>query len=333
MKHVTVYRILPAFLLAAVFIGVDRHEALALDFRFPLLRSASIPDNAKAEMLEEERISEVLDQDVNYRQLFDSISNPDVQLDRYVQPGEELRFQARWRGLPAGNVRLAAKRLGVIKGRPVLVFELNAESNDFLNAFYPVNTNANSYADVNTGRSYLIRRRISERNRNYKDRLEFKYDFRLPNGLPDPICQYSLVGDSGQEEAAQPVPIPGNMQDMVSAIYYIRGLDLKKPGDSCRILIGGRKQPGIMTLQVVGEERIKVPNFGAFDCLVVEPNGDGTNISSNLIAARGSERFWLEKHTRIPIAFSAELPAPLGTIVATLVSAKNSPVARYAVTP
>ncbi len=306
-------------------------SSAALDFRFPLLRSAALPDNADAEIKEEERISEVLDQDASYRQLLQSTTNPDIPLNRYVQAGEELKYQAKWRGLPAGSVRLAAKRMGVIKGRPVFVFELTAESNDFLNAFYPVNTSANSYVDAANGRSYLIRRRISERNRGYKDRLEFKYDFRLPNGLPDPVCKYSMVGESGQEVAAQPIPIPGNMQDMVSIIYYIRGMQqLRETGDSCEILLGGRKQPGIMTVKVTGEEAITIPNIGTFDCIRVEPCGDGTNISGNLIASRGSECVWLEKNTRVPVMFQAELPAPLGTIVATLVKAEKCPIVRYA---
>lgn len=330
------YTIGKRFLFAAIFFVVlvttlNRNVASALDFHIPFIRSTNLPDNADAEMNEEERISEVLDQDVNYRKLFDSISNPDIPLNRYVRLGEELRYQAKWRGLPAGTVRLAAKRLGVIKGRSVFVFELNAESNDFLNAFYPVNTNANSYVDAANGRSYLLRRRISERNRNYKDRLEFKYDFRLPNGLPDPILKYSMVGESGQEVANQPVPIPGNMQDMVSVIYYVRGMNLRKVGDSATFLVGGRTQPGIMTVSVVAEDRVQIPNFGTFDCLVVEPQGDGTNISGNLIASRGAEKVWLEKHTRIPVQFSADLPPPLGSIIATLVQADNCPVLNYAI--
>lgn len=316
-----------AFLIAVA--GIN--EAAALDFRLPFLRSKNLPDNAAAEMNEEERISEVLDQDVNYRSLFDSISNPDIPLNRYVIPGEELKYQAKWRGLPAGQVRFAAKRLGVIKGRAVFVFELNAESNDFLNAFYPVNTSANSYVDAVNGRSYLLRRRIAERNRSYKDRLEFKYDFRLPNGLPDPVLKYSEMEEDGREISSQPVPIPGNMQDMVSIFYYIRGFDLRQVGDSASFLIGGRKQPSIVSVQVVAEDRIQVPGLGAFDCFVIEPQSDGTNISGNLIASRGSERIWLEKNTRIPIQFAAELPSPLGPIVATLVQAENSPLARFAI--
>lgn len=315
----------------AVAVVLAGCQAYALDFSLPNpFRIADLPDSASDEIQEEEWISEVLAKDANYRDLFQTVTNPDIPLRRYVQPGEELRYQAKWRGLPAGTIRLAAKRLGVVKGRQVFVFELNAESNDFMNAFYPVNTSANSYVDAATGRSYLIRRRVAERNRNYKDRLEFKYDFRMPNGLPDPVCRYSIVSDHGQEVASAPCPIPGNMQDMVSVIYYLRGLDLGKPGDSCRLLIGGRMKPAIMTLNVVGEEIVAIPKLGRFECLVIDPQGDGTNLSSNLVAARGSERFWIEKTSRIPLMFCADLPKPLGTVVATLVAAENSVLPRYA---
>lgn len=320
--------VLAAIALVCVFAAMP--AANSLDFSWLANRFRNLPDNAKAEIREEDQISEVLNQDANYRQLFQSVHNPDIPLGRFVRPGEDLRYQAKWRGLPAGSIRLAAKRMGAVRGRPVFVFEVSAESNDFMNAFYPVNTSANSYVDAANGRSYLIRRRVSERNRSYKDRLEFKYDYRLPNGLPDPVASYSVMLDDGEETGSRPLPIPGNMQDMVSIIYYMRGLRLEKTGDSCTVLIGGRANPGLVTLRVVGEEVVST-GLGKFDCLVVEPSGDGTTISASLIASRGAERLWLEKHSRIPVKFSAELPKPLGEVVATLNAAENSEVARYAI--
>ncbi len=302
--------------------------AQSLDF--PRLSNIlGLSEKASDEMREEERVSEVLNQDADYRSLLQSVRNPDIPLQRYVRTGEELRYQANWRGFPAGSIRLTAKRLVTLQNRPVFVFELNVESNDFLSAFYPVSTSINSYVDAQNGRSYLIRRRVAERNRQYKDRLEFKYDFRLPNGLPDPISKYSMVGDNGKEVASHPFPIPGNMQDMVSVIYYIRGVNLHKVGDSCSLLVGGRKKPVITNIIVTGEERITVPNLGSFDCLVVEPHTDGTNLSGNLVATRGGEKVWLERNSRIPVQVSAELP--MGSVFATLVQAENSELMRFVI--
>ncbi len=301
----------------------------AYSLEFPDL--AALPENAIDEMTAEDRISEVLNQDVSYRSLFQSVRNPDISLHQFVRPGEELKFQAKWRGLPAGNIRLTAKRLTMLKNRPVFVFELSVESNDFLSAFYPISTNINSYVDADTGRSYLIRRRVSERNRSYKDRLEFKYDFRLPNGLPDPVSKYSMVAETGQEIANLPFPIPGNMQDMVSVIYYVRGMDLKKVGDECHLLLGGRKKPVLSSVSVIGEEVLTIPSIGTFDCLIVEPHTDGTNLSGNLVATRGGEKIWLEKNSLIPVQVSAELPKPLGTVVATVVQADGCVLKQYSV--
>lgn len=303
----------------------------SLEIPFPRLGNfLGLSEKASDEIREEERVSEVLNQDASYKSLFNSVCNPDVNLQAYVKTGETLKYQANWRGLPAGSIRCSAKRQVMLKNRPVFVFEVNVESNDFLSAFYPVKTSINSYVDANNGRSYLIRRRVSERNREYKDRLEFKYDFRRDNGIPDPVSKYSKVGDNGKEEATLPFPIPGNMQDMVSIIYYIRGVDLNGVGDSCNLLLGGRKKPVITTVHVIDEEEIRIPNIGVFDCLVVEPRTDGTNLSGNLLATRGGEKVWLEKNTRIPVMCSAELPKPLGTVVATLIQADNSELLRFA---
>lgn len=319
-------------LLAMAILIAFFPTAPALDFpRFSRLSNwLNLSENAADEVKEEDRISEVLNQDSSYRSLFDSFSNPDIPLHTLVRPGEELRYQAKWRGLPAGSIRLSAKRVAMLKNRPVFVFELSVESNDFLSAFYPVQTNINSYVDADNGRSYLVRRRVSERNREYKDRLEFKYDFRMDNGLPDPVSKYSVVDESGKEQSNRPFPIPGNMQDVVSIIYYIRGMELNRVGDCCSLLLGGRKKPVLTEIRVVGEEEVAVPGIGVFDCLVVEPRTDGTHISGNMIATRGGERVWLEKNSLIPVMVSAELPKPLGTVTAILTQADNCTLARHA---
>ncbi|MCC8179740.1 MAG: DUF3108 domain-containing protein, partial [Planctomycetes bacterium] len=129
---------------------------------------------------------------------------------------------------------------------------------------------------------------------------------------------------------SMPFPIPGNMQDMVSIIYYIRGINLRNVGDSCDLMIGGRNRPVITKLTVIGEEEVSLPSLGRFDCLVVEPSCHGANLSGNLVASRGAERVWLEKHTRIPIQVAAELPKPLGMVVASLVQADNCELLRFA---
>lgn len=320
--------ILRLALIAAIAFPAIAGAAAALEF--PRLGNLlGLSEKASDEIREEERVSEVLNQDARYTELFNAVHNPDVMLRKYVKTGETLRYQANWRGLPAGSVRFAAKRQVMLKNRPVFVFEVNVESNDFLNAFYPVRTSINSYVDADTGRSYLIRRRVSERNREYKDRLEFKYDFRRENGIPDPVSKYSRVDESGKEESTLPFPIPGNMQDMVSVIYCLRGMDLDRVGDSCTLLLGGRKKPVLTTVNVVGEEEVRIPGIGTFDCLVVEPHTDGTNLSGNLLATRGGEKVWLEKNTRIPVMCSAELPKPMGTVIATLVQAEHSDLLRF----
>ncbi len=327
IQAITVLRILTPC-LAWVCIA---STALSLDFSFPRLANLlNISEKADDEIREEDRVSEVLNRDAAYTSLFRSVNNPDIAIRDFVQPGEVLRYQAMWRGLPAGTVRAAAKRVAKLKDRPVFVFEMNVESNDFLSAFYPVKTSINSYVDAENGRSYLIRRRVSERSREYKDRLEFKYDSRKDSGIPDPVSKYSLTGEDGREEARRPSPIPGNMQDTLSILYYVRGLDLCETGDSQTVLLGGRNKPVLTTVSVTGEETVTLPGLGAFDCLVVKPDTGGANISGNFLATRGGETIWLEKNTRIPLMVSADLPKPVGAVTATLIEAENTRLAEFA---
>ena len=289
-----------AVVIASAIAG-ERAFALEWPRLFRHFNLFNLSEKASDEIQEEEKISEALDQIADYRSLHQSVQNPDIPLRAYVRPGEALSYQAKWRGLPAGSVRLSAKRLAILKNRPVFVFELTVESNDFLDAFYPINNRINSYVDASNGRSYLLRRNISERNRRYKDRLEFKYDGRLPNGLPNPVSLYSMVDDQGRETAGSPFPIPGNVQDVISSIFCLRGMGLKEPGDVRHLLIGSRQKPVAARIEVVGEERLDFPGLGKFDCLVVEPSAEGANLSGQPLATRGGERAWLEKHCLVPL--------------------------------
>ncbi|MDR2392183.1 MAG: DUF3108 domain-containing protein [Planctomycetota bacterium] len=320
-----------AVLAVAVSFGAAGNRGFALEWPrlFRHFNLLGLSEKTSDEIQEEEKISEALDQIADYRSLRQSMENPDIPLRRYVRPGETLSYQAKWRGLPAGSVRLSAKRLAILKNRPVFVFELTVESNDFLDAFYPINNRINSYVDASNGRSYLLRRNIAERNRRYKDRLEFKYDGRFPNGLPNPVSRYSMVDDQGRETANNPFPISGNMQDVVSSIFCLRGMGLRKEGDVCLLLIGSRQKPVAARIEVVGEERLDLPGLGKFDCLVVEPSAEGANLSGQPLATRGGEKAWLEKHCFVPLQVSAILPSPVGEVVATLVAAENSVLGRY----
>lgn len=301
--------------IAFILLAMALICASAFGLEFPEL--ADLPETATDEMRAEDGISEVLGHSAAAAALLPV--NKDIPLQSVVAPGEVLRYSAKWKGLPVAEARLSAKRVVELRGKPVFVFELTIETNDFFSTIYPTQTSIHSYADASSGRSCLIRRRVAERNRAYRDRLEFKYDNRLANGVPDPVSVYSYVDQQGAEHVNPPASITANMQDMVSAIYYLRGADLGSTGSNTSIVLGGRKRPSIATLHIVGTEVLEVPALGGpTECIVVEPRTDGSNISGNLVATRGGEKVWLTRKGHIPVRIEAQLPSPIGSVVATL---------------
>ncbi|MEM7111763.1 MAG: DUF3108 domain-containing protein, partial [Chloroflexota bacterium] len=58
-------------------------------------------------------------------------------------------------------------------------------------------------------------------------------------------------------------------QDVLSALYYVRTLDLE-PGTSTTFRVHADEKNVDMELKVHGRERVKT-DAGTFDCLVVEP--------------------------------------------------------------
>lgn len=276
-----------------------------------------------------EKFSEVKPAAKNIREKYVDIRNAPVNLASTAQVGEKLTYLVRWKGIPAGTITLRVKRTKRIGDRKAMTLEMRVESNDFLSVIYPVQSTITSLADIETGQSYLFRRNLSEgRSRRVNDRLQFDYDYSTTDGTQEPVAIYSKVKD-GETQTKSPQPIPGPLQDSLSVVYYMRHLDFEDEGDAHQVLIGSRKRVDVVSITARKFEQRKIDNFGTFDCVVVEPEGDEEADRTNIVSTEGKAMIWMEKHTGVPLHLQVKVPFGLAT--ATLIEAEKADLDKHKV--
>jgi hypothetical protein len=114
------------------------------------------------------------------------------------------------------------------------------------------------------------------------------------------------------------VPVPPRVQDVLSALYFVRTLPLEV-GQSIAIAnhIDGKNYP--LVVKVHGRERVKV-DAGEFDCLVVEPILRGPGVFTQ----KGRLTVWLtDDDVRMPVLMKSKVV--IGHVAAILKSYEVAP--------
>lgn len=254
--------------------------------------------------------------------------NPPIDLRRVVHPGEKLIYIAKWSGFPGGYITTRVwPRMRTFDGRPVFMFEMTMETNDFLSVFYPVRTHIRSLADAELGWSYLFRRRVHEGEYTGNDRVLFEYNHLDEIGKLQPLARPALIRGDRVEEL-EPRSIPGHLCDPLALGWYLRAIPLEERGDMAAALIGDRFTTGVVSFSVTGRERIGIPGIGSFDCVVIRPQATTYDGKESLIKVDGVARFWLERHTRILLRAEADIP--VGRVGVTLMAHEHTELAKYA---
>ncbi|MBN1256575.1 MAG: DUF3108 domain-containing protein [Planctomycetes bacterium] len=238
---------------------------------------------------------------------------------------EKLRYLLKYKGLPAGESIFTVKRITKMGGQPVYYITMETESNDAIDLLYPVRDRVKSY--INAENSYSMRFERSLREGKYKADDKLVYDYEK-NEQTYTAIKYK--GDTPKETVKPPQPIPGPVQDPLSAMYYLRHFPLKI-GQSKEILIGNRKSTDILEVTPKSEEEINIPGIGVFDAYLVElgtGGEEGGKYNSEIFFSEGDLKLWVEKNTNIPLLIKIGVPI-LGEMTGILQSAENCKLMDY----
>lgn len=177
--------------------------------------------------------------------------------DAAFLPGEKLIFQLRWEFVPAGEATLSVDSMTVVDGEPAYHFVLTAKSNSFVDMFYKVRDQIDSYTDVDMTRSVYF----SKNQREGKTRGNATITFDWDNNT----AQYTT-----KDDRRDPVELQPGAFDPLGIFYFVRSSDLE-PGIILERPVTDGKKCVIGIGHVIKRETIKVP-AGTFDTLLIEPD-------------------------------------------------------------
>jgi hypothetical protein len=207
--------------------------------------------------------------------------------------GEKLVFSVQYGLITAGEATLEVRNIAHVGGRPCYRIVSDARTNDFFSKFYAVRDRYESFMDTTELYSLRYEKHLREGKFKRDETVEF-----------DQTAHRATYKD-------KVVPIPPRVQDVLSALYYVRALPLEV-GQSVSIAnhTDGKNYP--LLVKVLGRERVKT-EAGEFDCLVVEPILRGPGIFTQ----KGRMTVWLtDDARRMPVLVKSKVV--IGHVAAVL---------------
>jgi len=204
--------------------------------------------------------------------------------------GEKMVFKISYGIVDAGEGILELKGVTEYRGHTCYHIQSKANSNRFFSSFYKVRDKITSYLDVETLYSRYFYKRLREGD--YKKTVEVNFDH--------PAQEANYTG-------GESYPITEGVQDVLSAFYFARNLDLDV-GDSYLLKAHSSRKTYDLKIVVHSKERVEV-EAGTWDCFVVEPflQGEG------LFKHEGKLTMYItDDEYRIPILIKTRVP--VGTI-------------------
>lgn len=237
-----------------------------------------------------------------------SVKFGSAQSESSFQAGEWLKFKLSYSGwVKAGNATLHIKN-ATYNGLPVYRVVGKGETTGALKWFFKVKDRYESYFDKSTGVPYKFIRDIYEGGHVKNRIVEFDYDKNVAN-----------VNDL-KRGTKKSVPIQDNIQDMISAYYYLRNhydTNTIKKGDIVKLNMFFDDKIFGFKLKFLGRQTIKT-NFGKVKCLKFRPYV----MAGRVFQEEESVTLWVSADkNKIPLKIQADLR--VGSIRSDLIAFKG----------
>lgn len=207
-------------------------------------------------------------------------------------PGEKMVFSIGYGIVDAGEAIVEVIGLTEYQGKTCYQIQSKANSNRFFSSIYKVRDKIISYMDVDTLYSRYFYKRLREGD--YKKSVEISFDHGQE------IARYANGNN---------YPTSFGVQDVLSAGYYVRTLDLSEDSVFDFPAHSSRKTYDLKVF-VRGKEKITV-EAGTFDCFVVEPIMQG----EGLFKHEGKLTIYLsDDKYRVPVLVKTKVPVGSITI-------------------
>ena len=235
-------------------------------------------------------------------------TNPPLTAKDVYQLGEQITYNVTWNGQAVGQAISVVDRVMEKDGHKVFLIKSYTRANDFISVVYPVNDRVESYVDTTTLAPVYFNKVLREG--------DFKRDEYLTIDWKDQIATFfRKKGEEYQQKGR--VYVPQLVQDPLSVMFYMRGLELAV-GKTYSITVVDSRRTSALQVQVDKEETIDIRNVGSFECYKLIPSAEYEGIFKR---KKADGVMWIDKQTRIPVRVDVEIP--LGNIVIALESVTN----------
>jgi len=191
--------------------------------------------------------------------IIDSAERRESRLDQFTvrensafSPGERLVYSVRYGFIQAGEAALEVRREAMVAGRPCYQIVGTAKSSDFFSSIFRVNDRVESYLDTLYLIPWRFEKELNEGKFHASEHVEMDQINRVATYLDGRT--FEMVPEA---------------QDMISAIYHLRTLDLD-PGDVVVVKTHADRQNVDIEIHIGERKRVKT-SAGEFDCLEAQP--------------------------------------------------------------
>lgn len=222
------------------------------------------------------------------------------------QSGEFLKYRIHYGLLNAGFATLEVKSV-THEGKPHFHVVGEGSSSGAVRAFYKVDDRYETYIDKATNKPSKFIRKISEGGYTRDQIITFDHNAKV-----------AKVNDRKEQKVSYQ-EFKGNVQDLISAFYYLRNYNTTelKNGDFISVDILMAEETYKFKLKILGRETMKT-KFGKISCLKIRPYVQ----SGRIFKESESVTMWVtDDENHIPVQIKAELM--VGSLKAELHSYKN----------
>ena len=220
--------------------------------------------------------------------------------------GERLEFSVGYGVIKAGTAVMEIPEIVKFNGKKCYHIVSTAKSNKVFSVFFKVNDKVESFMDVGE----LYSHRFDKHLREGKFKADISTIFDQENHL--------AIYNNSQDTFS----VAENVQDVLSAFYFVRTQDLKV-GTSIFVDNHTDRKNYPLEVKVLRKERKKVP-AGTFDCLVVEP----ILKASSIFKHKGSLTVWLtDDEKKMPVLMKSKVV--IGSISTKLINYRLGEVGKY----
>ena len=224
------------------------------------------------------------------------------------QAGEWLRFKLSYSGwMKAGNATFKVTE-SIYKNTPVYKVVGKGWTTGPVNWFFKVEDHYESYFDKVTGKPYKFVRNINEGGYTKNRIIDFDY-----------VQNKALINDL-EDNTNSTVDIVQNIQDLLSAYYYLRNnynTEIVEEGDIVELNIFFDSETFLFKLKYLGRETINT-KFGKIKCIKFRPYV----MAGRVFSEEESLTLWVsDDKNKVPIKIKADLQ--VGSLRADLEALKG----------